>query len=1391
MPSKNIGGRPRKYKTDEEARQADIKSRQRRRLHTQHTRPVDFIAFEPPLHSNIPANTRPEIGLRISSDIQIPLGCDTQQTSAEQNDPDQNWQPHLIHTAREFADKEEEDKILEEVRRIQAKELEDNVEQAEYDEEVAEAARALQILQAAPILSEAAAPQASGIEERSREDNLQRFDLGDSVNWRFDSTPPPLQTNKPPSIQSSQAGHTPVKTSSPLSVSRSHRSTSRRSTSFPVQRNTLMSWVKPQTTNTPLLPVSPALPSIDLSPPLRPLDSPVSIAASVSTPHEATPHEAPAATEAAVPIRGPTDLASSPVPAERTALKLAKQLRKFQGCTHEQHNDADQLHQEHHQRADVHSECSSIQQITSLLRGNDNGGTPLPDVLSNPKWMKATDFRGTNCQAAFEGTSPLAAPEDSETPNKKLPRNLCLSQHHTKSRKNRQPKVTYDIDSTCCFPTSLAVARHGIHYFPKAHSILNLNTDIHFGLKVSGLTSRGAPSKRYAPLHKIPHYCFGTLIGMEEMLLFIFFPALHAESDYEHTTYLSKQDQQLWFDNVLNPAINKTIGSSNILEHYPATLRIAEIDSTATSAEGLAKKQSAREQLLRHAVQPQYLDSLWSLVLATVEEDPRFHRFKGATLFMHSKNTKLESMVPELTDMYDSWKQRWSEVTDPQFYNPDRTYVDLAKQTTSEDSALPGDPIHEDHEAEVFLWKKCCMDAYSQTRIIPNADGSRAKGNPKRTTYPWATMRDAMGQTFFAAPQGKETRDGLIYSQFYTLVKTPFDSTKVYVFDNESVENLALDPGYVRSLHQEGGSITFSKAVCEFAYLHSKQRAYANLIDNQQKSYGVREEHRISLTMMEEIYQQWRQWDLYDANDPADASSPLPYYIVPTRELLAFLYAQINKYCFLFEHILAHAAKTYSLPETIVMVIALRALRFCYSSSIIGRESLLYKDRWEQARGPKMVVKEGLGMHETMKRCGIGWFLPKFNWATWRLAAPHGENILVGNMLMHEEYKRRWRAVKDLRDVYIRFNQAESWYDQYDLHSNHQLLDVWLEYLHVLNLEQFDVDVWKALFKADKRCSELRREAIQTIAEHRFCYRDMKELFLSNGNISPPHLVTGNKMRFDKVMDLLYFLFLWDDGEERCGWGNKPYRTILQKTFELIERRLGYRKADKWLDEFFHLVRLTHWILPYPSNGAFITTTKSSRSQGLVGRTMWFSVVFANPSLVELPFQTSPPTLFNILWRARRQTFGNGRDQQAWTTSQLITACRSQGLEVDEQVEYWVAGKRSIGLKGFAPVWEQGRPPQLLMLEQIRNKTLDELDDLMVGFSQQHAADNQEDDTEGVEELRSTTSAADSQVTSVLSDQRSLSASPEEAYNRMDSEDEGKYSNSVSFDSGSIFVPSI
>ncbi|KAK6591254.1 hypothetical protein H4I96_12477 [Botrytis cinerea] len=381
---------------------------------------------------------------------------------------------------------------------------------------------------------------------------------------------------------------------------------------------------------------------------------------------------------------------------------------------------------------------------------------------------------------------------------------------------------------------------------------------------------------------------------MESLLIFIFFPALHLESNYQHTSYLSNEDNELFFDAIVSPALNRVIQSSNIIQHYPASARISQLDAMAISTEACDEKN------LR--------GNSWSSTLYNLN----ILIDSGMLLF---KNIKLEFMNASLTKVYDDWHSKWVATTDTQFYNPDRTFVDLAKQVTSQDTALPFDHILTHHEAEVFLWKKCCLEAYAKSRVVLEADGSPARGNPRRTVYPWATMRDTIGQTLFAVPHGQENMDGLIYSQFYGLIKTPFDSSR-YTF-------LTMIP------QQEAGSREPGRQSCKVVW------------DSRRASHLPNHDGR-DLPAVATV-------DQYD--DEHNINRPhLPYYIIPTKGALDFLAAQINKYCFLFEHILSHTGKTYSLPETTVMITALRALRFSYGSNLLQQESLLYKDRWEHMR---------------------------------------------------------------------------------------------------------------------------------------------------------------------------------------------------------------------------------------------------------------------------------------------------------------------------------------------------------------------------------------------------------------------------------------------------------
>ena len=168
-------------------------------------------------------------------------------------------------------------------------------------------------------------------------------------------------------------------------------------------------------------------------------------------PKASTEHSIPALAEANSPVTPPT---------ERTAYKLAKQLRSFQGCTYEEHEEAERKHRKHHKRPEVHSTCECLEQITRLLNRVHNSGRPLPNVINNPEIIKKRSRlpKGLNLKAAFKGTSLTVYPKDASTRNENLPYSLCLGQHYNYSKKERGAGVTFNVDSVCCFPSSLAFA---------------------------------------------------------------------------------------------------------------------------------------------------------------------------------------------------------------------------------------------------------------------------------------------------------------------------------------------------------------------------------------------------------------------------------------------------------------------------------------------------------------------------------------------------------------------------------------------------------------------------------------------------------------------------------------------------------------------------------------------------------------------------------------------------------------------------------------------------------------------------------------------------------------------------------------------------------------------
>jgi hypothetical protein len=64
-------------------------------------------------------------------------------------------------------------------------------------------------------------------------------------------------------------------------------------------------------------------------------------------------------------------------------------------------------------------------------------------------------------------------------------------------------------------------------------------------------------------------------------------------------------------------------------------------------------------------------------------------------------------------------------------------------------------------------------------------------------------------------------------------------------------------------------------------------------------------------------------------------------------------------------------------------------------------------------------------MSVTVQQYGIGWFAPKFDWATWELKAEHAAKTLLKNPSILAYYQRRRRAIENVKDIYMRLHQVE------------------------------------------------------------------------------------------------------------------------------------------------------------------------------------------------------------------------------------------------------------------------------------------------------------------------------------------------------------------------------
>lgn len=334
---------------------------------------------------------------------------------------------------------------------------------------------------------------------------------------------------------------------------------------------------------------------------------------------------------------------------------------------------------------------------------------------------------------------------------------------------------------------------------------------------------------------------------------------------------------------------------------------------------------------------PESLAQVWESILVTVQQ-PTFRHFRDVTILLQAKNLKVLTKDRTWERMVTRFHTYWLSAVDENYVTSD-VYLDVAREICPTQASRLASPVNipgtqaecenhgnnagEDNPAEVLLWKRCCFDSFtSWMQQGPTKDPTQ-----KQVFYPFSMLHDSGSLTVETSPNSWSRAAGLLYTQFYPSVKEIFAAGNVYPFTNTAIETLALDKNSRRTWELVGGGLSHNPAALMKAYLYTKLRCHFALCGSVRKSFGVREEHRVSRDLFRAIDVQFRNRQNHHQRLTSLSSSHAPYYSFTTATLLRWLRWNINKYCLGFETVYSFQDPHFVTWEhTRIMLMFLRCL---------------------------------------------------------------------------------------------------------------------------------------------------------------------------------------------------------------------------------------------------------------------------------------------------------------------------------------------------------------------------------------------------------------------------------------------------------------------------------
>jgi hypothetical protein len=483
---------------------------------------------------------------------------------------------------------------------------------------------------------------------------------------------------------------------------------------------------------------------------------------------------------------------------------------------------------------------------------------------------------------------------------------------------------------------------------------------------------------------------------------------------------------------------------------------------------------------------------------------------------------------------------------------------------------------------------------------VESADGWKAPRIPLSVTaeYPIHLLRDAVSLTCEPTKTSAPFKNGLYYTQSYSILKTIFTRANIWAFSNDEIFNLGHGTDVWNTLARTG-KIKQDRAGGDRSLLKSCERMTAAFQDLG-RGYGCRLEFRITQRLaqgLKEAEASWwqlvRRTNSLPAHNTRGTRGPRrlvvhpdrnAFFVVEAREFNLFLQGNIEKHLRLMDYIRSYYSRDSWSPQAAA---SLYAVVVAALQEFTMRHEVALTRVLTAPLAPAQNGRSGLGMYAIMERRGFAFF-PEgvVDWQWLKLQDWATDTIRVPTLVV----RAHWRELETLKESRHLFDQVVALALGPGIRTSRQAEDV-LGVMAQLMILEYKKAAFSALFRYEAH----------DIGAVKFTLAGLDtEATRQQGRPLEP--VKGNRRELKTVS--MYFDWAWTESanfRDRKHLNTARFRTMAKMARDALDRmrQNEYVSADRLMAILYY--RFSQQITCFPNpdkyNGCLsVTNTSKARS---------------------------------------------------------------------------------------------------------------------------------------------------------------------------------------------------